>query len=157
MKRLRPGLFACLVCAPAVLLACQGTPDGTNVDNVQLRFAAQTDERGTCRPERVVGAYTQASGLYAIRGEADYVLSTGSTRIPFETVFRSMDDRGYSESDAVTVLNHEGPCSDLVINITIERCEFVGADKMDQTACPDFNVTGYDAFSAVNIRHADRT
>ena len=146
-----------LLAAALLQTGCQGAPDRAADDGVRLQFVARTDVHGNCRPERVVGAYTDASGLRAIRGEADYVMPTGTTHIPFQTVFRGMDNRGYSKSDAVTVLNHDGPCADLVININIQRCEFIGDGPQTRTACPDFNVTGYDAFSGVNIRRSDRT
>jgi hypothetical protein len=149
------GTVAAVLCA-ATFSACGADGGDEPTDRVLVRMSAATDDAGSCRPESSIVAHTESSGLYAIRGDASYVMPAGTTNIPYQAVFRSTDDRGYSDSDAITVLNHAGPCSDLVINIEIQKCEYLGEDKRDKSDCPDFDFTGTDGFSAVNVTRADR-
>ena len=146
-------LTVAFVALPA-LSACRAAAD--TFDGMLIEFAAGKDVDGNCRPERTITAQVAATGLHAIRGESVYTLPAGITRIPFQAVFRGMDDDGISDDDAVTLLNHPGPCSDLVIDIEIETCEYIGDAGPDRKACPAMKVEGIDAFAAVNLVRSDR-
>lgn len=98
----------------------------------------------------------EATGLHAIRGDSDYRLPEGITSTPFQEVFRGMDDNGFSDSDAITILNFNGPCSDLVIDIEVEYCEYYGESSVDKKACPAMKITGTEGFAAVNIVRSDQ-
>ncbi|MFK7888843.1 MAG: hypothetical protein AB8G16_18450 [Gammaproteobacteria bacterium] len=52
-------------------------------------------------------------------------------------------------------LNHNGPCSDLVINTTIEFCEYFGDAGREKRRCPAINVEGAEAFAGINIIRED--
>lgn len=151
------GFFLALGAATigAGLAACSPGAGAERFDGMQITFAAATDADGNCRPERTIVAQVEATGLHAIRGESDYVMPGGKTSIPFQTVFRGMDDDGFSDDDAVTLLNHPGPCSDLVIEIQIEYCEYYGEGGPVDKACPAMKVEGTEGFKAVNIVRAD--
>ncbi|MEM6709711.1 MAG: hypothetical protein AAF648_13090 [Pseudomonadota bacterium] len=138
------------------LAGCAGA-EGTDADTgIQLTFSAATDSEGNCRPERKDRGFVGDTGLYAVRGETSYVLPSGTTEIPFQIVFRGIDDNGFSKDRATTILNHPGACSELSITIDIEFCEYVTPAERQERACPDISVVGDEAFGQVIIKRSDQ-
>ncbi|MEO1573329.1 MAG: hypothetical protein AAFU65_00030 [Pseudomonadota bacterium] len=156
LRRSSTAVLATLITAGLGLSACGSAADAERFDGMSITFKAATDADGNCRPERTIEAQVEATGLHAIRGDSDYRLPEGTTSIPFQEVFRAMDDDGFSDSDAITILNFNGPCSDLVIDIDVAYCEYYGESSVDKKACPAMKVTGTEGFAAVNIVRSDQ-
>ena len=123
--------------------------------NMVFEFEAATNASGNCTPKRVVRAYVEASGLHAIRGETKFILPTGTTEIPFQAVFRGYNDEGRSRDRATSMLNYDGLCEELTIDITIEFCEYYGDEGREKRACPAIDLSGDEAFAAININRDD--
>ncbi len=122
-----------------------------------LAFSPSTNANGFCEPERVDIADTDIDGkrLISIRGDARYTMPTGVTNIPFQSLHKYPDQNGFSDTDAIIGLNHDGVCKDLTIDMTIRYCEYSGTNARERARCPDIQIKGASAFSAINIERHD--
>ncbi|MEM1112372.1 MAG: hypothetical protein AAGI11_10735 [Pseudomonadota bacterium] len=125
-----------------------------NPEGLAYHYMAKTNEQGSCQPERRDLANAEALALYAVRGETVFAMPDGDTVIPFQSVFGSFDDDGYSKDQSISILNFSGPCSGLVITVTVEYCEY-GAPDFGDRACPDIQVTGVEGFAGVEFIRED--
>ncbi|MEM1380770.1 MAG: hypothetical protein AAGH41_09110 [Pseudomonadota bacterium] len=143
------------------LTACGGGNDDPALSlmppgGVLLAFSAATDENGACRPERRDVVDVGTTSLYAIRGETRFVQIGGITRIPFQSVHKFPDEKGFSEDTSVSALNQQEPCENLRITITIESCEYSTDKGLEKRACPAIGTSGSSAFADVELVREDK-
>ncbi|MEL7313161.1 MAG: hypothetical protein AAFN07_16710 [Pseudomonadota bacterium] len=151
-------IFPAAVSAALIGAGMAACADDTPASNsMSFEFEAATSESGNCTPKRVVRAEVEDSGLHAIRGETKFILPSGTTEIPFQAVFRGFNDEGMSRDRATSMLNYDGSCEELTIDITIEFCEYYGDDGREKRACPEIELTGDAGFAAINIQRDDQS
>lgn len=121
---------------------------------IVLNFTPTENSEGNCTPERLDRAYIGDSGLNAIRGETKYILPSGTTEIPFQSVFKWPNDEGYAKSRSTSMLNYDGGCADLKIEITVEFCEYFTDNGRAKRTCPDIATTGNEGFASVTVNLA---
>ncbi|MEL6301066.1 MAG: hypothetical protein AAFV47_12335 [Pseudomonadota bacterium] len=150
MKKL---LIPLVVGIAVVIAAVAVSDDEAPLEGILLSFEAATDAEGNCTPKRFDRAMIGDSNLYAVRGDTQYIMPTGTTSIPFQIVFRSTDMDGTSTSDTISMLNHPGSCSELTIKIEIDHCEYLMPEGREERACPVIRTEGIAAFQAVTVKN----
>ncbi len=137
------------------VLSLVGATAAEQNNGIALNYTAATDGSGNCTPKRKDWAYIGDTGLFAVRGDADYVLPDGTTSIPFQAVYKWPNDEGMAKDRATTLLNYPGSCAELTIRITIEYCEYRGENGIEERACPAIVVNGADQFAGIELIRAD--
>jgi len=144
-----------------LLAACGGSDGGSKTPALMppggvLFSYAPGGEPGACRPERTDLADIGSTDLYSIRGRSVFQMPTGQTRIPFQSVHKYPDDKGFSEDTSTTILNQPGDCDQLEITVVIESCEFNTPDGRREGPCPAMAVSGLANFKDIDIVREDQ-
>ncbi|MEM8561983.1 MAG: hypothetical protein AAGF57_07090 [Pseudomonadota bacterium] len=142
-----------------ILLLCYGlaasAQSDRNPDGLVYIYTAANNAQGSCQPQRLDIANAEGFDLHAVRGESVFSLPGGETVIPFQSVFGWFDDDGYSTDRATSLLNVEGPCSDLMITVSITHCEYGATKGFTDGACPDIQILGAEAFAGIEFVRDD--
>ena len=123
---------------------------------VLIAFSPTTDEAGACRPERRDLVDVGTTGLVAIRGETSFGMQDGQTRIPFRSVYGEPDAKGLADVVTVSTLNQKGDCANVRIRLTIQACEYQGAEGPEVRPCPTIASSGSSAFADIDVIREDR-
>ncbi|MEM9837936.1 MAG: hypothetical protein AAF830_02150 [Pseudomonadota bacterium] len=143
------------------LAACGGQDDPALAlmppGGILLSYTPATNDEGFCQPERRDVVDVGVNSVYAIRGETRFVLGDGTTRIPFQSLHKYPDEKtGMSEDKSISILNQQGACEDLIITVTIESCEYLGEEGLEERACPAIGTSGASSFQDIEVIRDDR-